>query len=326
MEGISVVIPNYNGTELLPHTLPTVFAALKNQPLPYEVIVCDDASTDDSVSFLNKNFSLVKVIPQAKNNGFAVTANLGISSSSYDWVLLLNSDVKLFPDYFLPLLKYKNDVNCFGVMGRITGWEDDVIQDGAKFPAMHAMKIKTSGNYLLEDMSGIGPLPSIYLSGANMFIRKKIFDSIGQFNQMFSPFYIEDYELCLRAWRLGYSCFYEHAAVCRHKTSHSIKNKSKKRFVKRIYNRNKMFLHAIHLEGFSLTLWRIQVTLECAGRLLIGQSYFARAYKDFLDNVRKIKKSRRKLLEMAVEKKLKTVQKVMNEIKEFLKDKKIKRF
>jgi GT2 family glycosyltransferase len=326
MEGISVVIPNYNGLELLPYTLPTVFAALKTQPLPYELIVCDDGSSDDSVAFIQKTFPDIKLILQTSNNGFSVTANLAVSSAIYDWVLLLNSDVKLEQNYFMPLFQYIETDKCFGVMGRIIGWDDEIIQDGAKFPRMQGMKIKTSGNYLLEDMSNAGGLPTAYLSGANMFIRKKIFKEIGQLNELFSPFYVEDYELSLRAWRLGYSCFYEHKAVCRHKTSHSIKKNREKSFVNKIYNRNKMFLHAIHLDGFDLSLWYGQLIFECIARTVAGQFYFARAFEDFLRNSWEIKRSRRKLSAASKGKTLRSVKEVMREIKDFARDKKIIRF
>src|SRR5215207_430546 len=98
---VSVVIPNYNGIELFPHTLPTVFTALEKIQLPYEVIVVDDCSTDNSIGYLKTNFPLVQIIRSEKNFGFSVTANSGMKNAKYDLVLLLNSDVKLDPDYFI---------------------------------------------------------------------------------------------------------------------------------------------------------------------------------------------------------------------------------
>ena len=56
INGISVVIPNYNGSVLLPLILPPLFEALKNAQLSYEVIISDDCSTDNSVSFLQEHY------------------------------------------------------------------------------------------------------------------------------------------------------------------------------------------------------------------------------------------------------------------------------
>src|SRR6266498_2200602 len=74
MQGISVVIPNYNGAKLFSETLPTVFIALDKIQLPSEIIISDDCSTDDSVSYLQKNFPEVKIVSNKKNSGFSVTA------------------------------------------------------------------------------------------------------------------------------------------------------------------------------------------------------------------------------------------------------------
>ncbi len=248
--GISVVIPNYNGEVLLPLVLPTVFTALHNAELPFEIIIVDDCSSDKSILLLKEKFSEIKVLQNNINSGFSITSNKGMREAKYDWVLLLNSDVKLEPDYFMPLLKYTRRDNVFGVMGRIVGWDNDTIQDGAKYPFFHGVKIKTSGNYLLKDKSAMADgLYSMYLSGANALMNKKIFIEIGGLNELFSPFYAEDFELSLRAWRLGYECYYEYNAVCRHQTSATIVTSNKKKHIKKIYNRNKMYLHAIHLSS-----------------------------------------------------------------------------
>lgn len=56
--------------------------------------------------------------------------------------------MKLEPDYFEYLIPYFDQPDTFGVMGRIENWDDDTIQDGAKFPVIRGVKIKTFVNYL----------------------------------------------------------------------------------------------------------------------------------------------------------------------------------
>ena len=291
-KGISVIIPNFNGTLLLPLILPPLFEALNNIQLSYEVIISDDCSTDNSLGFLKKKYPEIILIENSSNKGFSPTINKGIFTAKYDYILLLNSDVKLASNYFENLLPYFEDTDTFGVMGRIIGWDDDAIQDGGKYPSFHGVKIKTSGNYVpLESKPG-NRLYSMYLSGANAFISREKINMLGGFDELFAPFYVEDFELSLRAWRMGWKCYYEHNTICRHQTSTTIKNNNRKNFVKAIYYRNKMFLHAIHLEGFKLFLWYVQLIPEIILHIITGRFWFFKSLQMFFSSRKKIQKSR----------------------------------
>src|SRR5436190_15076638 len=103
---ISVVIPNYNGRDLLESNLPATYTALKIANVDYEIIVSDDASTDDSVNFLKKKYPAIKIIENKTNRGFSPTINTGIFAATKDLVFALNSDVKITGDYFTPQLNY----------------------------------------------------------------------------------------------------------------------------------------------------------------------------------------------------------------------------
>ena len=292
-KGISVVIPNYNGSVLLPLILPPLFDALKNTQLSYEVIISDDCSTDNSVSFLQNHFPEIILLQSNSNKGFSPTINKGIFIAGYEYVLLLNSDVKLSENYFENLLPYFDDKDTFGVMGRITGWDNDKIQDGGKYPSFHGVKIKTSGNYIPLAGKNGDRLYSMYLSGANAFVSREKLDMLGGFDELFAPFYVEDFELSLRAWRLGWKCYYEHNAICRHQTSTTIKSQSNKNFVKAIYRRNKMFLHAIHLSKNKLFLWYLQLLPEMLLHLFTGRLWFFESLKMFFNSQKKIEVSKK---------------------------------
>ena len=172
-KGISVIIPNYNGTILLPQILPPLFIALQNTKLPYEVILSDDCSTDNTIDFLKTNYPQLILIESKVNEGFSKTINKGIFLAKYDYLLLLNSDVKLNENYFDTLIPYFDLPDTFGVMGRIIGWDNDEIQDGGKYPSFHGVKIKTSGNYIPLDPKPTDKLYSMYLSGANALVSRK---------------------------------------------------------------------------------------------------------------------------------------------------------
>ncbi len=297
--GISVVIPNYNGAKLLPDILPPLYAALEQTGLPCEVIISDDASTDDSVPVIESHHPSVILLKNKTNRGFGPTINEGIKLAQYDLVLLLNSDVKLEPDYFTHLLPHFDHADCFGVMGRIIGWDNDEIQDGGKYPLSHGVKIKTSENYIPLELDKAGLLFSFYLSGANALVDREKVRALNGFDDCFAPFYVEDVDLSLRAWRVGWTCHYEHRAICRHQLSATILSNNQKNNVRRIYYRNKCFLHALHLTGWRKSVWYIQLAGEALIKLLTGQMYYLRAIGDFIQHKQSCRKSMEKLRQLA---------------------------
>lgn len=94
---LSVVIPSFNGRELLAEYLPATFEVCRNSGLvdAFEVVVADDASTDGTVGFLRERFPEVVVVEGTENGGFSKNTNRGIRAAKYDWILLLNNDMEL---------------------------------------------------------------------------------------------------------------------------------------------------------------------------------------------------------------------------------------
>lgn len=284
MRSISVVIPNYNGQHLfekyLPHNLSILFS-LKNE---VEVIVVDDASTDGSVAFLEKQYpGEITVLRKPFNSGFSATCNLGIQHAKNDLVFLLNTDVKLEPDYFEKLYSYFDLDDTFGVTGRIVGMDDNRVQEAAKLPKFRGWKIKCTDYSLFSRSAGL--VPTMYLSGAIALMDTRKLKSIDGFNEVFSPYYGEDMELSLRAWRLGWKCYYEQDAICRHEVSASTKTHNTKKAIKEIYFRNRYYIHHLHLVGTDLVLWHIQVILsDVLSSIFTLNFYKASAYWNLLKN------------------------------------------
>ncbi len=293
-KSISIVIPNYNGRKLLEEYLPYTFAAIENAGVAYEVIIIDDASTDASVEYIKEAWPQVKLLINAKNSGFSYTCNQGINASQCDLVLLLNSDVKLTPDYFEQQFKYFDAPETFGVMGRIIDMEGDHIQDAARLPKFNGLKLKTDFFYYTDTQQD--KLYTFYLSGANALIDTAKLKQIGGFYELFSPFYCEDMELSLRAWRMGWKCYYEHQSICRHQISASTKNYKTAQWVKSIYYRNRFYMHALHLDGLALLGWYIQITLiDLLPKLLVGQFWIWKSYTELFKNSGSIKQYKNRL-------------------------------
>ncbi|MGA3201175.1 MAG: glycosyltransferase, partial [Bryobacteraceae bacterium] len=114
----SIVIPNWNGRDLLAKYLPSVAASIENHP-ESEIIVVDNGSTDGSVAFIEGAFPDVRVLPLKENLGFGGGSNAGFRAAHNDIVVLLNSDMRVEPDFLQPLLDGFTDEKVFSVSCQI---------------------------------------------------------------------------------------------------------------------------------------------------------------------------------------------------------------
>lgn len=298
-KSVSIVIPNYNGRHLLEEYLPYTLDAIETAATVYEIIIVDDRSPDDSVAWLKANYPALRLIENAENKGFSYTCNRGIAAAQYELILLLNSDVKLAPDYFAHQWKYFSAPDTFGVMGRIMDMDGDHIQDAARVPKFNGLKLKTGYFYYTDNAND--RLYTMYLSGANALVDAAKLKEVGGFDELFSPFYSEDMELSIKAWRLGWKCYYEHQAICRHRLSATTKNYKTASWVKSVYFRNRFYFHALHLDGLPLLLWYSQITLiDLLPKLLAGQLWIWKSYRELFRNGQAIKQRKanfKKLME-----------------------------
>jgi len=298
-KSISVVIPNYNGKHLLERNLPSVYKALNNAGTDFEIIITDDCSTDSSLAFIRQFYPHVRLIINTQNQGFSTSCNKGIAIANKDLVLLLNTDIELNTNFFQSQFKYFDLPDTFGVMSKIIGAKNGETQDTARFLKYSGFKIKANNFYHLEDENFLAP--TAYLSGANALINTKKLQEIGGFDEIFSPFYCEDFELGLRAWRLGWKCYYDPKSFCIHDHSSTTKNYRTRNWVKAIFFRNRLFVHAIHLSRTRLAFWFLQITFLDMLFIWIGlKFYYYKSFGMFLKNLNPIFHSRKKMEELMI--------------------------
>lgn len=291
---ISVVIPNYNGKHLLEVNLPSVIEALQYIQLEHEIIVVDDASADDSVAHIKQHYPDIHLLVNDINLGFSPTVNRGIFAAKYELVLALNSDVKLTPDYFKEQLKYFGKPDTFGVMGKIVGHDGKHIQDAAKLPKVTFKGIKGTYNYIPHSLPASTWLPSFFLSGANALIDRKKLLALNGFDEIFAPFYFEDADLGIRAWRVGWKCYFEPQSVCMHAVSSTI-SKLKSQKVKAIIERNRIIFNYLHFTGRQLYFYKCWLLVRCYGKLILGNLVVFRAIQLVRSNLSAVKRSHQAL-------------------------------
>jgi GT2 family glycosyltransferase len=269
-------MPNYNGKALLVQNIPPLLAALKKTSIPYEIIIPDDASTDDSISYIKQYYPEIIVVKGMANAGFSTNINRGIQAAKSEWVLALNNDVCLTESSIAALLAYTNMPQVFAIGGRIEGF-DGTLQDAAKFPSISIMGIRGTYNYITKP-EPTEPLLTFFCSAANVLYHREKLLALGGFNELFSPFYFEDVALGLAAWQCGWKSIYVHQSICYHPNSVTISKHNRAEYIKIISDRNKLLLNDLFLPAYLRPIYfLIQYIKYFTGGLV--KSSFYQAFK-----------------------------------------------
>lgn len=99
---VTIIIPNYNGCHFLKRCLPSL---ARQSFSDFTTILIDNASSDSSISYVTEHFPDIQILPQTSNLGFAEAVNMGICAAKTPYVLLLNTDTVLHPDFLLHMVK-----------------------------------------------------------------------------------------------------------------------------------------------------------------------------------------------------------------------------
>ena len=200
MNTISIVAPVWNGKSLLEKTLPTWVAAMKNSNNKIaEIVLVDDKSTDDTLSYLKMNFRKdIRLICHKKNRGFSATVNTGFRSVKSPLVCLLNQDVEVSPNFLASVTAHFSDPRVFavslhekGYVYAVSKFEDGFIGHGQ---GKTTNKIHTS----------------FWASGGSAVFSRSIWNKLkGLDESLLSPFYWEDIDLGYRAWKRGYKILWD---------------------------------------------------------------------------------------------------------------------
>jgi GT2 family glycosyltransferase len=232
----SVVIPNWNGRDLLERYLPSVVAALAGNPAN-EIVVVDNGSTDGSAAFVRAEFPQVKLLALASNLGFGGGSNAGFRAAANDVVVLLNNDMRVEPDFLAPLLEGFADPAVFAVSCQIffsdpaklreeTGLTQGSWQDGA-------LRVRHR-----TDPAVTGLFPCFYGGGGSCAFDRRKFLELGGFDHLFAPFYFEDTDLGYMAWKRGWKVLYQARSVVYHEHRGTIGKAFRADFIRGVVKRN----------------------------------------------------------------------------------------
>lgn len=195
---VSIVIPCYNNFDV---TMRCLRSVVKNTAdVSYEVIIADDHSTDQTKD-LTKFVSNVKYVENKKDNGFVNNCNSGASIAKGKYIYFLNNDTQVQPGYLRSLVDLIENDQTIGIVGSMFIFPDGTLQEagGMIFEDARGSNV---GRCLrnIDDVSVNYVRDTDYISGAGLMIRTDLFNELHGFDQIYSPAYCEDSDLCLRVW------------------------------------------------------------------------------------------------------------------------------
>lgn len=208
---IAIVILNWNGRKYLEQFLPSVLSSVNSNT---SIIVADNGSTDDSISFLETKYPDIRIIRFTQNHGFAKGYNEALKQVEAKYYVILNSDVEVQPGWLQPMhtllesdatiaacqpkILSFNNKKIFEYAGAAGGWLDKYGYPFAKGRIFDVCE-EDKGQY---DQSE----PIFWASGAALFIRSSVFHETNGFDEYFFA-HQEEIDLCWRIQLAGYKIY-----------------------------------------------------------------------------------------------------------------------
>ena len=249
MYDVSVVIPNYNGIKYLEHCLE---ALGKQRGVAFETIIVDNCSQDGSAREAAEKFPQYAYLYLDQNYGFCRAVNEGIRRAEAPFVVLLNNDTEVEPDFLQNLLeRIRQDEKIFSVEARMMQYHDRERIDsaGTSYSALGW----ASANGKDQKAERFLTSRSVFAACAGAAIyRKALFDEIGYFDEAHFA-YLEDIDVGYHAKIYGYRNVYEPSAVVYHVgsgTSGSRHNEFKVKYS----SRNNVYLIYKNMPLFQIVL------------------------------------------------------------------------
>lgn len=209
MNMVSIIIPHYNGEDLLYNCIDSIYKNISIKD--FELIVVDNASTDDSINRIKSSFESVKIISSNSNLGYSGGCNLGATHASGKYLLFLNNDTEHSSEWIEKLVHFlDSNSNIAAVQPKILNIYNKKLFDYAGgtggfidkfcFPFVQGRIFDT-----LEEDHGQYNNPSkiFWASGAAIMIRSNVFKELEGFDKIYFS-YMEEIDFCWRVQSLGH--------------------------------------------------------------------------------------------------------------------------
>lgn len=215
---VSIIIPVFNQWET---TRSCLVSILENSgDIHYEVIIADDASSDETRNLL-LYASNIKVIANKTNQGFLMNCNEAALHAKGNYLVFLNNDTIVQPGWLKPLIDLMERDDSIGMAGSKLLYPDGHLQEAGGI----IWNDGTGCNYGRSDFPGLPEYNYLrevdYVSGASIIVRKSLWREIGGFDKRFTPAYYEDTDLAFEIRKHGYKVIYQPLSMVVHLEGYS---------------------------------------------------------------------------------------------------------
>jgi N-acetylglucosaminyl-diphospho-decaprenol L-rhamnosyltransferase len=260
MTDLSIIIVNYNGLELTRNCLLSI-AKIEIACL-YEIILVDNASTDDSVARIAVEFPQIKMIASTENKGFGYANNVGAREAKGRYLFFLNNDTLLTTDFLSPAVAYLDVHAVVGILGPKLLNADGTFQLSAgRLPGI-AREMKDKILYFLDRRSKnvrkhleqrYSSMQAVeWVTGAALFIRASVFTYLDGFDEHFFMFF-EDKDLCKRCLDHSMQIIYHPQLSLIHLRGGSV-NEHTRSLVSQYYRQSQNYYYQKHRSSFEQTI------------------------------------------------------------------------
>ena len=284
MKKVAVVILNYNGKNWLEKFLPNV---MQNTAYDWcEVIVADNASMDDSVTFMQQAFPSIRLIVNKTNSGYAGGYNEALAQIDMPFYVLLNSDVELTENWLPPLLSFmESDTKIGAVQPMIKSFHEKNKFEyaGAAGGFIDYLGYPFCRGRLFDQVEEDhgqyhSTIECHWVSGACMMIRKEVFDKVGQLDADFFA-HMEEIDICWRMRLAGYKMYCVADSTVYHVGGGTLPQGSPRKTY--LNFRNNLSMLVKNLDGFDV-LWIIFLRLILDGIAGVQSMFKNKNLKDVM--------------------------------------------
>lgn len=303
---IAIVILNWNGAKLFTDFLPSVIENSKGENI--EIIIADNGSTDNSVTFIQQNFPSVKIIELEKNYGFAEGYNQALKQVKANYFILINSDIKVTPNWIEPCFRqFEADKKLAAIQPKILSYNQRKLFEHAGaaggfidkfgYPFCRGRIL----NRVETDEKQYNKSTSIFwASGACMFVRAEVFKNEGGFDGDFWA-HMEEIDLCWRLKNKGFRIAYEPKSVVYHLGGGTLSYGSPMKIYLNFRNNLWMLFKNLPPEKFKRIFFARMILDGVAGiKFLLGLNFkefwaVVKAHSAFYKNIPKLLRKRKEI-------------------------------
>lgn len=206
----SIIIPVFNKIE---YTFQCLRSLIQEIDLSeHEIIVVNNASSDETERVLSYFKDIVRVINNETNMGFVDACNAGARVARGEYLVFLNNDTVVLQGWLKNLLDTIEGDSTVGAVGSLFLYPDGLIQEAGGIVWKDGGAFHYGWGKSPENRKYTFAREVDYCSGASLLVRKDIFDRLGGFDRRFAPAYYEDIDLCMGVRALGYKVIYQPAS------------------------------------------------------------------------------------------------------------------